>query len=82
MMRPMRKKNKEITDIDEIEGIIKKATCCRIGLVDGDEPYIVPLNFGYENSTLYFHGASEGRKIDLIKDNKVIRKTFYCKLLL
>ena len=72
MIRPMRKKNKEITDIDEIEGIIRKAICCRIGLVDGDEPYIVPLNFGYENNALYFHGASEGRKIDIIKNNNKV----------
>jgi len=32
----MRKKEKEITDIDEIERIIEKAICCRIGLVDNE----------------------------------------------
>ena len=68
----MRKKDKEITDIKEIEKIIKKAIRCRIGLVDNDEPYVVPVCFGYERSALYFHGALEGRKVELIKKNNRI----------
>lgn len=62
----------KITDIDEIEGIIKKAAYCRIGLVDNDEPYVVPICFGYERNALYFHGALTGRKIELIKKNNKI----------
>ena len=68
----MRRKEKEITDIEEIEKIIKKAMVCRISLVDNDEPYIVPVCFGYERDVLYFHGASEGRKVELIKKNNKI----------
>lgn len=68
----MRRKEKEIIDIDEVEEIIKKAIYCRIGLVDNDEPYVVPVCFGYERNALYFHGASEGRKVDLIKKNNKI----------
>jgi len=68
----MRKKEKEITDIEEIEKIIRKAMVCRISLVDNDEPYIVPVCFGYERDALYFHGASEGRKVELIKKNNKI----------
>jgi nitroimidazol reductase NimA-like FMN-containing flavoprotein (pyridoxamine 5'-phosphate oxidase superfamily) len=68
----MRKKEKEIKDIGEIEAIIKQADYCHIGLVDGDEPYIVPVCFGYENNAIYFHGALEGRKVDLIKQNNKV----------
>ncbi len=68
----MRKKDKEITDIGQIERIIRKANCCRIGLADNDEPYIVPVCFGYERNALYFHGALEGRKVELIKKNNKI----------
>ena len=68
----MRKKEKEITDINEIERIIKRAVCCRIGLVDGEEPYVVPVSFGYERNALYFHGALEGRKVELIKKSNQI----------
>lgn len=65
----MRRKDKEITDIGEIEGIIKKATRCCIGLVDNGQPYVVPVCFGYERNVLYFHSAPEGRKVDIIKHN-------------
>ncbi|HEY51473.1 MAG TPA: pyridoxamine 5'-phosphate oxidase family protein [Dehalococcoidia bacterium] len=65
----MRRKEKEIADPAEIEEIVKKAKICRIGLVDGEEPYIVPVCFGYEGNALYFHSAHEGRKMDLIRRN-------------
>ena len=51
------------------EEIIAKAEVCRIALVDGDTPYIVPMNFGYIDHTLYLHCAKEGKKIDIIKKN-------------
>ncbi len=65
----MRKKEREITDIKEIEQVIAGTDICRIGFVDGDEPYIVPVSFGYEDNTIYFHSAPEGRKVNLIKEN-------------
>jgi len=68
----MRKKEKEITDIASIESIINSCLVCRLALCDEDQPYIVPLNFGYKDGTLYFHSALEGKKIDLLnKNNKV-----------
>lgn len=66
----MRRKDREVTDKDAIEEIISRCTCCRIGFNDNGEVYIVPLNFGYETGekyTFYFHGAKDGRKINLIK---------------
>lgn len=67
----MRRKDREVTEQSKILEIIEKCECCRLGFYDGKEVYIVPLNFGYEYKndrlTLYFHGAKEGRKIDLIK---------------
>jgi len=62
----------KITDIDEIEGIIKKALICRLGLVDNDEPYVIPVCLGYERGALYFHGSLKGRKVELIKKNNKI----------
>lgn len=72
MKRAMRKKEKEINDPAEIEQVIKQARVCRIGFVDGNEPYVVPVCFGYEKNTFYFHCAPEGRKIDLIKKNNQV----------
>lgn len=66
----MRRKDREITDFKQIMEIIDRCDCCRVGFCDDGQVYIVPLNFGYEEEngklTFYFHGAKEGRKIDLI----------------
>ena len=65
----MRRSEREITDRTEIEEIIRKASICRLALSDNGTPYIVPVCFGYENDTLYFHSATEGRKLDILKRN-------------
>ena len=51
----MRKKEREIKDMKEIESIILSTKVCRVAFSDGDQPYIVPLCFGYRNNALYFH---------------------------
>ena len=65
----MLREDKCIEDKHEIEDVINRAMVCRIGLCDGKIPYIVPVNFAYENNTLYIHSANRGRKIDIIKEN-------------
>ena len=52
---------------ENIEAIIRKASVCRLGMLDGDTPYIVPLCFGYRDNTLYFHGSIKSRKAELIQ---------------
>ena len=71
----MRRKDREITDFNEIIDIIKKCDVCRIALNDDEYPYVVPLNFGLDvqgnQVFFYFHAAMEGKKLDLIaKDNR------------
>ena len=51
------------------EEIIRSAQVCRLGLTDGHLPYIIPLCFGYRDRTLYFHSASDGKKIALLRKN-------------
>ncbi len=68
----MRRKEKAITDRDQINAIIRKCMVCRLGMIDGDIPYVVPLCFGYDGKSLFFHCAREGRKLDILrKNNKV-----------
>lgn len=78
----MRRKDREVTDIDEIRKILDEFKVCRLGLVEDGKPYIVPMNMAYdlvpvdmENGlscnklSIYFHCAKEGRKIDIIRQN-------------
>ena len=69
----MRRKDKEISNIEYMMEIIEKCKICRLGLSENNQPYIIPLNYGYiyenEKLTLFFHSAKEGKKIDIIKNN-------------
>lgn len=69
----MRRKDREINDGAAIDEIIRACHCCRLGFCDEGEAYIVPLNFGYVSEdgsrVFYFHGAREGRKLELIRKN-------------
>lgn len=65
----MRRKDKLVTDLKLIHKVIHKAKVMRLGLVDGLEPYVVPLSFGFDGMSIYFHSAAEGRKIDILKAN-------------
>lgn len=72
----MRRKDREVTDRNEIIEIMRRCDVCRLAIHDEGYPYIVPLNFGLlvdeESMTLVFHSALEGTKLDLLKiDNRV-----------
>ena len=69
----MRRQDRAVTDPVKIEQIIKKAGVVHLGMVDEGKAYIVPLYYGYiykdGGLTLYMHGATEGRKYDVIAAN-------------
>ena len=46
----MRRKDREVTDLSQLEEIIRQCDCIHLGLLDGDSPYVVPMNFGYERT--------------------------------
>ena len=77
-MNGMTRREQQVTDINEIIEILEKSKVVHVGMIDGDEPSVVPMNYGYilENDrlTIYLHGARRGRKIDAIKANP---KVFY-----
>ena len=65
----MRRKDREISDLGEIESIIQGADICRLAFCDRNIPYVVPLCFGYTRGEIYFHSAKEGRKLDMLHNN-------------
>jgi uncharacterized protein len=71
----MRRSDKEVTEIEELEKIIEKADVCRIAFADNNTPYIVTMNFGYTRHPehrLFFHCAKEGKKIEMIRKNNYV----------
>ncbi len=69
----MRRTDREITELHDIETIISKCQVCHLALSNPDGlPYAVALNFGYAPGSppaLYFHCATSGKKLDLIRQN-------------
>ncbi len=72
----MRRKEREVWDINELLSIVQECRICHLGMQDEKGVYIVPLNYGFEylneTLTLYFHSANVGRKIDALKKNNSV----------
>ncbi len=67
----MRRKDKEITDKNEVETILQTAMVGRLGTCANGTPYITPMNFTYDKETakIFLHCANEGRKLENIRTN-------------
>jgi nitroimidazol reductase NimA-like FMN-containing flavoprotein (pyridoxamine 5'-phosphate oxidase superfamily) len=78
----MKRREYEITNMNEILTILDRSKIIHIGLCDENQPYVLPMNYGYvyENDTLtfYLHGAKEGYKYNLIQKNPKISFALEC----
>ena len=83
-MNGMTRREREVTDINEIIKILDTAKVLHLGLVDGDEAYVVPMNYGYtlegDKLTVYLHGAKRGRKLDVMRANPKVFFEAECDL--
>jgi nitroimidazol reductase NimA-like FMN-containing flavoprotein (pyridoxamine 5'-phosphate oxidase superfamily) len=68
-MTGLRRAEKEITDKAEVEAVLTEAEVGRLGTSVDGRPYVVPLNFAYEEGKIFFHGAGEGKKLRDIAEN-------------
>jgi uncharacterized protein len=82
--------NEWVTNREQVESLLKEAVVVRLALCDGDKPYIVPVNFGFDGDKLYFHSGNKGSKVAIIDKNPrvafeldadvaVVRKEEACK---
>lgn len=84
-MKGMTRREQEITNKAEIRAILDACKVVHLGLVDGDEPYVVPMNYGYTMDedgklALYLHGATQGRKLDLMRANPKVFFEMECDI--
>ena len=68
----MRRKDRQLTDLKDIKGILEDCKVCRIGFNYDERIHIIPMNYGYDfdtegRLTFYLHGAVDGTKIKAIK---------------
>ena len=75
----MRRNDKKIESPAELSELLRSGEVCHLSMVDDGMPYVIPLNYGYQeggyleggsaNGALYFHSAPEGRKIQILREN-------------
>ena len=72
-MHGMTKREFQITDEAKIRQILDSAKVLHLGLAVDNEPYVVPMNYGYRleegRLTLYLHCATKGKKLDMLQAN-------------
>ena len=72
-MQGMTKRERQVTDEKQILNILDTGKVLRLGLAVDNEPYVVPMNYGYtledEKLVLYLHSAVRGKKLDMIRKN-------------
>ncbi len=67
----VRRKEREITDPNEMQMVLKSTKYVSVALCMDNTPYLVALSHGYDEAEncLYFHSAAEGKKIVYAKAN-------------
>jgi nitroimidazol reductase NimA-like FMN-containing flavoprotein (pyridoxamine 5'-phosphate oxidase superfamily) len=50
-------------DAETVHAILDAAFVCHVGFVVGEQPYVIPTNFGRVGDTLYLHGSSASRML-------------------
>ena len=72
-MQGMTKRERQVTDPEQILHILDTGKVLHLGLAVNDEPYVVPMNYGYTMEdgrlTLYLHSAVRGKKLDMMRAN-------------
>ena len=70
----VRRKDKEITDKALLNKILRTSKFVTIAFCLDNVPYLVSLSHGYDEkrNCLYFHCASEGKKLVYLKANNVV----------
>lgn len=67
----MRRADKAIENEEDMKKILRTTEYVTIALSKDDEPYVVSMSHGYDEKSncVYFHCASEGKKLDYMKAN-------------
>ncbi len=83
-MNGLTRREREVLDLDTIKLILDTSKVVHIGMTDGDEPYVVPMNYGYclndGKLTIYLHGAKRGKKLDIIRKNPKVFVEMECNI--
>lgn len=76
MTNTNRRKTTLLKQLKDIEPILRKCDVCHVAMVDGDTPYVLPFNYGYQDGVIYLHSDPVGKKIEILKNNPKVCISF------
>ena len=76
----MRRKDKALEDRSAIDRIIHEAAYCHLSCSLNDQPYGIPISFGYDGQALYIHTAPSGKKIEIFEQNPRVWAAFVSRV--
>ena len=83
-MQGLTKRERQITDREQILRILDTARVLHLGLAVDNEPYVVPMNYGYtmeaDRLVLYLHSALRGKKLDMVRSKPKVFFELECDL--
>lgn len=68
-MTSLRRPDKEMKDMADVEKALREAKVGRLGTSVDGQPYVIPLSFAYHDGKIVFHGAKIGKKMENIARN-------------
>ena len=84
-MQGLTKRERQVTDPEQILDILNRGKVLHLGLSVNDEPYVVPMNYGYtyegEKLVLYLHSAVRGKKLDMLRQNPKVFFELCCDMI-
>ena len=84
-MQGLTKRERQVTDPEQIKHILDAGKVLHLGLAVDNEPYVVPMNYGYTMEdgklVLYLHSAVRGRKLDMLRQNPRVFFEIDCDLM-
>ena len=84
-MQGLTKRERQVTDPEQIKHILDTGKVLHLGLAVDNEPYVVPMNYGYTMEdgklVLYLHSAVRGRKLDMLRQNPRVFFEIDCDLM-
>lgn len=66
-----------IDDQNKLEEVLAACDICYVGITDLEgNPYVLPMNFGYQDGKIYLHSGPTGSSIDMLARNSRVCITF------
>lgn len=66
-----------IDERERLEEILNRCDICFVGITDLEgNPYVIPMNFGYQDGIIYLHSGPAGSSLDMLAHHNQVCISF------